>query len=38
VHQLKTGASVFPENQISLDLLENLMLAAPNHLSLYFHP
>jgi hypothetical protein len=28
---------IFPENQIFLDLIKNLMLATPNHLPLYFH-
>jgi hypothetical protein len=34
----KPKHSVFSENQILLDLIENLMLAMPNHSSLYFHP
>jgi hypothetical protein len=29
---------IFPENQILLDSIENLMLAAPNRSPMYFHP
>jgi hypothetical protein len=34
----KLDCPVFPENQIFLDLIGNLMLTAPNHSLLYFHP
>jgi hypothetical protein len=29
---------IFPKTHIFLNLIRNLMLAAPNHLPLYFHP
>jgi hypothetical protein len=34
----QTRTSIFPENWIFLDSIKNLMLAAPNHSPLYFHP
>jgi hypothetical protein len=34
----QTETSIFLENQIFLDLIRNLMLAAPNRSPLYFHP
>jgi hypothetical protein len=34
----QTGTSIFLENQNFFDLIKNLMLAAPNRSSPYFHP
>jgi hypothetical protein len=34
----KSDHPVFLENRFFLDLIENLILAAPNHSPLYFYP